>query len=238
MTTNGKLRLHPTAKFFFEGDRKFFVKGTTYGPFKPEADGGTFGSPEQVDVDLALMQDVRLNTIRVYHVPPRWFLDRCQAAGMRVMVTLPWPRHLEFLRKRKMRDEIVESIRASVKANAGHPALFGYLVGNEIPSTMARWLGVRRVTEFVEKLIRVGREADPGVLFSYATYPPTEYLLPQNVDFFCFNVYLHNQRDFERYLLRLQNLTDETADNFGRVRDGHHSSFAGGTSRDPGLACR
>src|SRR5438067_984759 len=49
----------------------------------------------------------------------------------------------------------------------------------------------------------------PDALFSYATYPPTEYLLPQNSDFSCFNVYLHNQRDFEGYLLRLQNLTGE-----------------------------
>ena len=100
-------------------------------------------------------------------------------------------------------------VRAAVRRNAGHPAIFGYLVGNEISSTMVRWLGVRRVTEFVEPLIRIGRAIDPDVLFSYATFPPTEYLLPQNVDFFCFNVYLHNQRDFERYLLRLQNLTDE-----------------------------
>ncbi|MDQ6765979.1 MAG: glycosyltransferase, partial [Verrucomicrobiota bacterium] len=30
-----------------------------------------------------------------------------------------------------------------------------------------------------------------------------------NVDFVCFNVYLHNQRDFERYLLRLQNLAED-----------------------------
>jgi GT2 family glycosyltransferase len=58
-------------------------------------------------------------------------------------------------------------------------------------------------------LIQIGRAIDPDVLFSYATYPPTEYLLPQNVDFFCFNVYLHNQGDFEKYLLRLQNLTEE-----------------------------
>ncbi len=46
-------------------------------------------------------------------------------------------------------------------------------------------------------------------LYSYASYPPTEYLLPQNVDFFTFNVYLHHQRDFEKYLLRLQNLADD-----------------------------
>ena len=32
-------RIRPRAKFFFEGEKKFFVKGVTYGPFKPDADG-------------------------------------------------------------------------------------------------------------------------------------------------------------------------------------------------------
>ncbi len=207
MSANSRIR--PVAKFFFEGDRKFFVKGVTYGPFKPDADGNYLGKPEQVDVDLALMREAGLNLVRIYHAPPRWFLDRCASAGMRVLVTLPWAKHIEFLRDRKARQEIADAVRDAVGAHAGHPAIFGYLVGNEISSTMVRWLGVRRVTEFIERLIQIGRAIDPNVLFSYATYPPTEYLLPQNVDFCCFNVYLHDQRDFERYLLRLQNLTGE-----------------------------
>jgi O-antigen biosynthesis protein len=202
-------RVRPVAKFFFEGDRKFFVKGVTYGPFKPDAEENYLGRPEQVDVDLALMRKVGLNVVRIYHAPPRWFLDRCAVAGIRVLVTLPWAKHIEFLRERSIRKQIAEAVRVAVSAQAGHTAIFGYLVGNEISSTMVRWLGVRRVTEFVEDLIRIGRTIDPDVLFSYATYPPTEYLLPQNVDFCCFNVYLHNQHDLERYLLRLQNLTDE-----------------------------
>ena len=209
MTNTAKTRIHPAAKFFLEGDRKFFVKGVTYGPFKPDAEGNYLGRPEQVDGDLALMRQAGLNVVRIYHAPPRWFLDHCAAAGMRVLVTLPWEKHIEFLRERSTRNQIAEAIRADVTARAGHPAIFGYLVGNEISSTMARWLGTRRVTEFVEELIRIGRASDPDALFSYATYPPTEYLLPQNADFFCFNVYLHSQRDFEGYLSRLQNLTGE-----------------------------
>ncbi len=201
--------IRAVAKFFFEGERKFFVKGVTYGPFKPDAAGHYLGSPEQVERDLAQMRELGLNVVRVYHVPPLWFLDQCAAAGMRVMITLPWMKHIEFLRERAARVAIADSVRKAVAENAGHPAIFAYLVGNEIASTMVRWLGVRRVTEFVEHLIRLGRQIDPNVLFSYASYPPTEYLLPQNVDFFCFNVYLHNQRDFERYLLRLQNLAEE-----------------------------
>ena len=202
-------RIRPRAKFFFEGEKKFFVKGVTYGPFKPDAAGNYLGRPEQVAADLALMRETGLNVVRIYHSPPRWFLDQCAAADMRVLVTLPWEKHIEFLRERSIRKQIAENVRAAVKAQAGHSAIFGYLVGNEISSTMARWLGTRRVIEFVERLIQIGRAIDPDALFSYATYPPTEYLLPQNADFSCFNVYLHNQRDFEGYLLRLQNLTGE-----------------------------
>src|SRR5258707_10396708 len=196
-------------KFFCEGDRKFFVKGVSYGPFRPDAEGNYLGRPEQVDAALALMRHVGFNVVRIYHAPPRWFLDRCADARMRVLVTLPWAKHIEFLRERSTRKQIAEAVRVAGRAHAGHPAIFGYLLGNEISSTMARWLGARRVMGFVEELIQIGRSHDPDVLFSYATYPPTEYLLPQNVDFSCFNVYLHNQRDFERYLLRLQNLTGE-----------------------------
>lgn len=202
-------RVRAVAKFFFEGDQKFFAKGVTYGPFKPDAAGHYLGTPEQFARDLALMREMGLNLLRIYHQPPQWFLDQAAAAGMRVLVTLPWAKHIEFLRKRKARDEIVDAVRAAVREHSGHPAIFGYLVGNEIASTMVRWLGVRRVTEFLEQLIRVARKENPDVLYSYASFPPTEFLLPQNVDFFCFNVYLHNQRDFERYALRLQNLAED-----------------------------
>lgn len=197
------------AKFFFEGKEKFFIKGVTYGPFRPDAAGDFVGTPEKVRKDLALMQDFGANLIRVYHVPPRWFLDLCREFRMRVLISIPWAEHIEFLNNRKVRKQIEETIRLAVEKNRGHEAIFGYLVGNEIPSTMVRWLGPKRVTYFVEKLINIAREADPRPLYSYASYPPTEYLLPQNVDFYTFNVYLERRLDFERYLARLQNLAED-----------------------------
>ena len=72
MSTNSRIRA--VAKFFFEGDRKFFLKGITYGPFKPDADGNYLGRSEQVDADLALMRQTGFNVVRIYHVPPGWFL--------------------------------------------------------------------------------------------------------------------------------------------------------------------
>jgi GT2 family glycosyltransferase len=202
-------RIRVRAKFFFEGDKKFFIKGVTYGPFAPDANGDHFGTPEGARRDLAVMRETGVNLARVYYVPPKWFVDACAEAGIRLLITIPWAEHIEFLKDRKVRKEVVRAIRDGVSTHSGHPAIFGYLVGNEIPSTMVRWIGAREVTEFVEELVNVAREADPKALISYASYPPTEYLLPQNVDFFTFNVYLHRREDFERYLARLQNLSDD-----------------------------
>src|SRR5215468_10325356 len=187
MTKTTNPRIRAVAKFFFEGDRKFFVKGVTYGPFKPDASGNYLGTREQAARDLAQIRESGFNVVRVYHCPPRWFLDACAEAGVRALITLPWAKHIEFLSQRSARNEIIRSVSAAIKMHASHPAIFAYLVGNEIAPQMIRWLGVRRVTEFVEHLINISRNLDSRPLFSYATYPPTEFLLPQNVDFFCFN---------------------------------------------------
>jgi GT2 family glycosyltransferase len=197
------------AKFFFEGEKKFFVKGVTYGPFAPDGEGHHFGTPEQARVDLAMMREAGINVARIYYVPPRWFLDACAEHGIRCLISIPWAEHVEFLNQRKIRREIEQTVVAAVTAHKGHPAVLGFLVGNEIPSHMVRWLGPRRVTEFLESLIYMAKRANPDVLYSYASFPPTEYLLPQNVDFLTFNVYLHRRADFQRYLARLQNLAED-----------------------------
>ena len=182
---------------------------------RPDAEGHFVGDPEKARRDFALMREMGINLLRVYHVPPRWFLDVAREFGLRVLISIPWAEHVEFLNNPKIRRQVVETIRSGVAKNKGHDAIFGYFVGNEIPTSMVRWLGAQRVLEFVEKLIRVARAADPRALYSYASYPPTEYLLPGNVDFCSFNVYLERQRDFEKYLARLQNLAEDKPLVFG-----------------------
>jgi glycosyltransferase involved in cell wall biosynthesis len=203
------LPIRVRAKFFFEGDEKFFLKGVTYGPFAPDSDGFFVGNPVQARRDLQMMQDLGINLLRLYHVPPTWFLDLCRQFRLRVLISIPWAEHVEFLNNRSIRRQVVQTIREAVLKNKGHEAIFGYFVGNEIPTTMVRWLGARRVIQFVEYLINVARQADPRPLYSYASYPPTEFLLPSNIDFYSFNVYLERQLDFERYLARLQNLAED-----------------------------
>lgn len=201
--------IHVRAKFFFEGDRKVFLKGVTYGPFAPDAEGDFFGSRERAARDLAVMKASGFNLARIYYVPPEWFVELAAEQGIRLLVTLPWAAHVAFLHDRKVRRAVVRSVREGVGRHAGHPAILGYLVGNEIPSGMVRWLGPGKVTAFLDDLILTGKDLHPQALFSYASFPPTEYLLPQTADFCTFNVYLHRQRDFENYLARLQNLAED-----------------------------
>ena len=185
MTTDLAERIRVRAKFFFEGEVKFFLKGITYGPFSPDANGDYVGTPERVKRDLAQMRELGVNTLRVYHVPPRWFLDALQEAGLRVLISIPWAEHVQFLDDRRIRAQVVETIREGVARHKGHPAIFGYLVGNEIPTTMVRWLGVRRVTEFLEELINLARSIDPDPLYSYASYP-LPYILA--LQWFCYGL--------------------------------------------------
>src|SRR5689334_3662012 len=84
------------AKFFFEGERKFFLKGVTYGPFAPDAEGHFVGDPQKARADFEMMRDLGVNVVRIYHIPPRWFLDVCQEFGMRALISIPWAEHVEF----------------------------------------------------------------------------------------------------------------------------------------------
>ena len=98
--------------------------------------------------------------------------------------------------------------RRAAHACAGHPALFAHSVVNEISPDIARWSGARAVERFIEELVDAAKQADPECLCTFGSYPPTEFLRPENIDFFCFNVYLHQQRAYENYLARLQMLAD------------------------------
>ena len=58
--------------------------------------GQPFASPEQTALDLDQIRELGANVIRIYHVPPRWFLDLAEAAELKVLVDIPWRKHLCF----------------------------------------------------------------------------------------------------------------------------------------------
>ena len=91
------LRVSVDGKFFRRGGQKFYAKGVAYGPFAPNAQGEPFASPEQTARDFALAREAGANLLRVYQVPPRWFLDLAVENGLVLLIDIPWDKHLCFL---------------------------------------------------------------------------------------------------------------------------------------------
>src|SRR5438477_12653998 len=151
-------------KFFRLGGQKFYAKGLTYGPFAPNEQKEMFPSREQTARDLLQIRELGANLLRVYYVPPRWFLDLAAENELKVLVDVPWPKHLCFLESEKTRAEARDSVRRAVEDCQRHPAIFAYSVANEIPAEIVRWSGVRAVTDFVEDLVEVARSVDADCL--------------------------------------------------------------------------
>lgn len=191
-------------KFFHEGGETCVVKAVTFGPFP----AGAF--PDEGRGQLRRIRDeLGANALRVYEIPTLEFLHECAGVGLRVFVTIPWTQHVDFLKRRSALAEADQVLLEAIRRFRGHPALAGYFVGNEIESTLVRWMGAARVVEQIERLIDLGHANDPGALFAYANYPGTEYLLPQNQDFVAFNLYLESREAYANYLARLQNLAGD-----------------------------
>jgi GT2 family glycosyltransferase len=206
---------HPEArpyvkgKFLFLGDEKLQLKGVTYGPFgSDEEDAGAL-DVDLVERDFGEMAANGLNAVRLYTVPPRWMLDAAARHGLRLMIGIAWEQHIAFLDERRRRASIERRIREAVCSCAGHPAVLCFAIGNEIPASIVRWYGRRRIERFLHRLYRAARAEDPEALVTYINYPSTEYLRLPFVDLVCFNVYLESRDRLDAYLARLQNLADE-----------------------------
>src|SRR5438034_5235748 len=198
-------------KFIFIGKEKFYVRGVTYGAFRPDASGNEYRNPEVIERDFAKMAANGINTVRIPHtVPPRSLLDVAQRQGLRVMVGLSAEQYVGFLiDKKKDAPNVEELVRAKVRAIAGHPSILCYAIGNEIPAPIARWLGRRKVERYLEQFYRVAKAEDPNGLVTYVNYPTTEYLQLPFLDFVCFNVYLELQERLEAYFARLHTLAGD-----------------------------
>jgi GT2 family glycosyltransferase len=205
---NIKSRVEVDGKFFRLNGSKFYVKGVTYGPFAPNSQGEFFASMEQTASDFRILTELGANTLRVYYTPPIWFLDLALDHNLRVLVDVAWNKHLCFLDSDETREEAISAVRKAAESCARHPAVFAISVVNEIPPDIVRWSGSAEICEFIEELVATVKAVDPACLCTFGNYPPTEFLKSQNVDFLCYNVYLHNPKPLENYLARLQMIAD------------------------------
>jgi len=205
-TADARPEVH--GKFFRVGEQKLYVRGVTYGPFAPTRDGELY-DPVRARADFAGMAAAGINTVRLYTPPTDWLLDLAAEHGLYVLAGLAWEQHVTFLDDRRRANAIVERVAGEVSARAGHPALVGWAVGNEIPAPIVRWHGARKIRSFLARLYEAAKSADPGAAVTYVNYPTTEYLELDFLDFVCFNVFLEHPTPFDAYLHRLQNLAGD-----------------------------
>src|SRR6478735_6386001 len=95
-------------KFLTVDNEKLYIKGVTYGTFKPNENGDQFPPLDIVEKDFEQLAAFGFNTLRTYTVPPRYLLDSALTHGLRVMVGLPWEQHITFLDSKQRVNEIIE----------------------------------------------------------------------------------------------------------------------------------
>jgi len=203
-------RLAAHGKYLLDGAQKFYLRGVSYGPFAANSRGERYPEPERAAADFALMNRLGANLIRLYVPPPPWMVEEAQKAGLRMMLGIPWPFHMAFLDSPDMMREIREAVRKTVlETREFGETIAAYSIGNEIRSDIVRWHGPRAVSRFLAELRDLGKQIDPGALFTYSNYPSAEYLDLSFLDFISFNVYLHHEADFRRYLTHLMGQAGE-----------------------------
>jgi GT2 family glycosyltransferase len=203
------MRPYVQGKFIWVGEQKLYLRGVTYGTFGPGPDGS--GLPERgiVARDFTAMSEAGINCVRMYTPPPEWLLDSAYEHGLKVLAGLPWEQHVAFLESRSIARAVERRVREAALSCAGHPALLGYAVGNEIPAPMVRWQGPRAIEQFIERLYDATKSVDPDGLVTYVNFPTTEYLELPFLDFACFNVFLEGRNTFAAYLARLHNIVGD-----------------------------
>lgn len=195
-------------KFFSFNRERFYVRGVTYGTFA-ETELGLFPKLEQVRKDFALMAESGINTVRTYTVPDARVLDLAEEAELKLLIGVWWddPRYLDPTDPRGWKNMAAEARTAvwrAAEVYTGHPAVLGFILGNEIPGPVVRWHGRKQIESLLKSLYETGKEAAPEALFSYANYPTTQYLDTGYFDFDCFNVFLEEEAAYRRYLAQLQ----------------------------------
>jgi cellulose synthase/poly-beta-1,6-N-acetylglucosamine synthase-like glycosyltransferase len=202
-------RVRRDGKFFRLGSEKFHVKGVTYGPFAPNSAGHPLPERDQVQRDFGQIRQLGANCIRLYNLPPRWFLDTAEEYGLKILLDIAWPKNLTFIGDDDLMHQARAAVRHAARSCGNHPALFALSVVNEIPPDLVRFVGPRKVENFIDELADIARAQAPACLVTFANFPTTEYLQPRGVDFVCFNVYLHDQTIFRNYMARLQNIAGD-----------------------------
>ena len=196
-------------RFLTVNGERFWLKGVTYGTFRPNEEGEPFPSRAQAREDLQRMRDAGINTVRLYTPPPNWFADAAADLGLYLFPDICWgPRRCDFDNPERLK-YLFNWTRENARRLANHPSILLYSIGNEIPPLIVRWYGAERIEAFLRQLNSIVKEETQGALTTYVSHPPTEFLRLPFLDVLSYNVYLEREPEMRAYLARLQALAHE-----------------------------
>src|SRR5882724_4138263 len=191
-------------KFLRVGRSRFWIRGVTYGTFRPNDRGEPYPPYDALRADFYKMREAGINTVRLYTPPSDRIADAAAEAGLFLVPDICWgPRHCELDDEEGMKF-MAEWTTGHARRLAGHPAILMYSLGNEIPPLVVRWYGRKRIENFLHWLHDLCRENSPRTLLTYVNHPPTEYLDLPFLDVVSYNIYLEREAEFRAYLDRLQ----------------------------------
>jgi len=197
------MRLSVHGKHFHLDGRPHFLRSVTYGPFPPDSEH----SPE---ADFPGIRAAKFDSIRVYSLPNKDLLDAAAGNNLVVIATHAWGHGCDFLEDNPaLFSEARDGLLDWLSEHRDHPGLGALLVGNEIPSDMARWMSEWQVNCALDELIRAAQKTAPGLPVAYASFPTTEYLEPPSADFTAFNIYLEDPAALADYLPRLHHIAGD-----------------------------
>ena len=81
---NGDFALRAPAaagKFLYVGEEKLYVRGVTYGTFRPDEQGREFATPTASPATSRRWRRTGSTPFGTYTVPPRWLLDVAPSTG-------------------------------------------------------------------------------------------------------------------------------------------------------------
>jgi GT2 family glycosyltransferase len=199
-------RVRACGKFFRAGSEKWFARGVCYGPFPANRNGEPLPEPLRARADLAHISRLGASCLRTYFPPPLWLLDAAAENALRVLVDVPWEKHRCFFEDWTSQQEARTVVRETAQQIGAHPAVFAISVANELPNDIVRFYGASRIEGFLNELLDIVHQEAPDCLATYANFPTTEFLQPNQQDFCSFNVYLHDATTLGRYIDRLQHV--------------------------------
>jgi cellulose synthase/poly-beta-1,6-N-acetylglucosamine synthase-like glycosyltransferase len=207
-----KIAYHPPirdGKFLRVGKSRFWIRGATYGTFRPNDKGEPYPPIDILRADFQRMREAGINTVRLYTPPSDRIADAAADAGLFLVPDICWgPRRCELDDPERM-TFLRDWIRDHARRLSGHPAILMYSLGNEIPPLIARWYGKKRIEGFLRDLHDIAKEQSPRTLTTYVNHPPTEYLDLPFLDVVSYNIYLEREPEFRAYLDRLQTQAGE-----------------------------